>query len=449
MITIKYSTEESVIDSSKKLMLENVFFGYFLASLNKVCVRNMPEEYRKQIPTAAVGKDDYLGGYKLYINDDFWETLTYKQRLAILLHELYHIMFFHPTMSDTFAHQKIFNIAADLEINQHITDLPDCGMSLKDYIEYMEKAKDDINSGKIPSPTRPCRLEDFGFKDADKHRGSKYYYDQLMAKMNDPKDQQGQQLKRMVEGMEDGVPYPCSHETWKEFEGMSKEEKEVSENQIKSMMKRIIEEGKITDYGNIPGQLRELITSLFIIRPPVYNWKTHFKRMVAKSMEYLIKSTRIKPNRRMEEDNPTIKFDPKMNIVSFLDTSGSMSDNDIIQCYTEVNHFYKTGHSIYVGETDCSFNEKTDYYQYTGTYPKTRGGISGGGGTSCDPALTWVKKNEKNISVVIYLTDGYMSPPTTKINVPIIWVITKTGADPLLLRKAGFYGTIIKMNDDC
>lgn len=445
-----YSVDESIIDTGKRIMINNIFYGYFLASLNKLTTEQGGKELEKLIKTAAVGKDSFVGGYKLYINNQFWESLTQEQREAVMEHELHHILNFHPTMSQSFAHKEIFNIAADLQINQYVKNLPDNGMSLEEYINFMRKAKDDIESGKICPPMRPCRLDDFGFKKEDEHQSTRYYYDRLIAMANDPKNKSkaAQNLRKMVEDMQSGSSYPCSHESWKEFEEMSQEERELIDNTTRGIIKRIMSEAKTTEWGNIPGYLRELIENILRNRPPVYNWKAHFKRLVAKSLEYLIKSTRIKPNRRIEE-NSTIKFDPKMHIMSFLDTSGSMSDEDIIQCFTEINHFYKTGHTISVGETDASFNPKKDMYEYKGKYPKARLGLSGGGGTSCDPALSYIRENEKKYSLIVYLTDGYMAAPKIKIKTPLIWVITKTGANPEDLRKAGFYGQIIKMNDDC
>lgn len=49
-------------------------------------------------------------------------------------------------------------------------------------------------------------------------------------------------------------------------------------------------------------------------------------------------------------------------------------------------------------------------------------------------------------STFIYLTDGYMSPPGIDPKVPTIIVVTKTGADPVKMKKQGFPGIIIKMN---
>jgi predicted metal-dependent peptidase len=62
------------------------------------------------------------------------------------------------------------------------------------------------------------------------------------------------------------------------------------------------------------------------------------------------------------------------------------------------------------------------------------------------PLLEHVNKNKMKYSTFIYLTDGYMSPPGIDPKVPTIIVVTKTGADPVKMKKQGFPGIIIKMN---
>ena len=69
---------ESVIYTGKKIMLDNVFFGYFLAMLDK----NMS----KELPTAGVKMGKM--GPELLVGEDFWGDLNETEAKAILLHEL-------------------------------------------------------------------------------------------------------------------------------------------------------------------------------------------------------------------------------------------------------------------------------------------------------------------------------------------------------------------------
>ena len=128
------NNNESLAKTSKTLMFSEPFYGVFLISLRKSWVPNLG--------TAGVSKNGI--NYQLAIDPEFWKSLTPNWQLGILKHELLHIAFFHLTMREKFPDQKLFNIAADIEINQYIKDncLPGKDMTLED---FKEKYKDDPN----------------------------------------------------------------------------------------------------------------------------------------------------------------------------------------------------------------------------------------------------------------------------------------------------------------
>lgn len=69
---------ESVIYTGKKIMLDNVFFGYFLAMLDK--------SMSKDIETAGVKMGRM--GPELLVGEEFWGDLNDTEAKAILIHEL-------------------------------------------------------------------------------------------------------------------------------------------------------------------------------------------------------------------------------------------------------------------------------------------------------------------------------------------------------------------------
>lgn len=388
MAIIKY--ELNLLEDIKRITQRmcNIYplYGYFLTSLQKIIVTE-DHPYNEIIKTAAICKNPHDISYALAVNEVFWKTLSEDAKLDIIIHEIKHCAYFHPSMSKSFSQKEIFNIAADLEINQGLKNLPDNGMTLQEYTQWIEDNKALLKSGKVVAPMRPCRLEDFKFNEkTEAFMGTKYYYDKLFEMMQNQKDKspQAQALRQMVNQMQQGIQTSCSHDTWKEFDDVSKEEQEMMDYNTKSTMKRIlgsIEEGDRNKMiGTLPGELRDLIADLFKHREPVFNWKAYLRQFVAKSIENMIRSTRAKPNKRLGEDFSTIKIYEKFSVFTGVDTSGSMSDLDIVQCFTEINHIYKTGHTVMVGESDCTFDEKKDLYKFNGKYPVARLGLSGGGG---------------------------------------------------------------------
>ena len=103
---------DKVSKASKLLVFAEPFYGLFLIGLNK--------KYRKDIPTAGVSKHGI--GVQLGINPDFVLPLSENHTIGLLKHELLHIAFGHLTMKDMYPDHRLFNIAADIEINQYIDE---------------------------------------------------------------------------------------------------------------------------------------------------------------------------------------------------------------------------------------------------------------------------------------------------------------------------------------
>ena len=118
---------DKVSKACKTLMFKEPFYGLFLIGINK--------KYRDDLPTAGVSKNGM--GVQLAINPAFFDGLTEKQQMGLLKHEILHVGFGHLLIRDKYDDQKLFNIAADLEINQYIaTDcLPEGGLTLDTFPE--------------------------------------------------------------------------------------------------------------------------------------------------------------------------------------------------------------------------------------------------------------------------------------------------------------------------
>ena len=119
-----------IAKAGKTLMIREPFYGLFLSSLNKIITDS--------VSTLAVGLDGI--NTNLYINENFWNSLTDTEQIAVLKHELIHICFFHLTLRSSFANNELFNIAADLEVNQLITELPEGCVTL----DYFKKQGIDL-----------------------------------------------------------------------------------------------------------------------------------------------------------------------------------------------------------------------------------------------------------------------------------------------------------------
>ena len=132
----------SVSKVSRALMINEPFYGVFMSTLNK--------KVDPRVPPAGVGKQGI--NTELVVNPTFWEGLTDNVKYGVLKHELLHICFFHLTLRDKYSDKLLFNIAADIAINQlidpkyktseflHIQSFPEIILEpLKDTDYYYQK----------------------------------------------------------------------------------------------------------------------------------------------------------------------------------------------------------------------------------------------------------------------------------------------------------------------
>jgi len=350
-----------VARAAKTLMFSEPFYGLFLVGLNK--------KYRKDLPTAGVSKNGI--GIQLAINPEFFEGLPEKHRIGLLKHELLHVSMGHLILRDRFEDHKLFNIAADLEINQYIDE------------EYL--------------PEGGITMEMFKDLDLDRRAGTTYYYEKLQQACEDGNCPN---LENILKQMDGNSQY--DHPTWDEFEDLSEADKKLIEKQIEHQLKETADATEKRQ-GHVPGELAEIIDRLRTIEPPSFPWKQYLRRFVGNSSISYTKKLRRKYNKRYAA-NPGLKIKFKNHICVGVDTSGSVSNDELKEFMNELCHMHKTGHQITVVQCDTQivsiekFNPKKDW------------DIKGRGGTSFQPVVDHYNE-KKEYTALIYLTDGEAYPP--------------------------------------
>jgi predicted metal-dependent peptidase len=367
---------EEIAKCSKTLMLKEPFYGLFLISLNK--------ELDENIQTACVTPEKI--NVKLKVNPNFWLTLDDKTKLGVLKHELLHICFFHLINWDRFENKKVYNMAADLEINQYINN------------DMKGDTWDGLEINK--SPFKELNLKE--------KKGTKYYYDALIKDINEKPD--GDIAKMVYEG---GNFIMDLEEM---MEGMSEAEKKLIAKQIDHQLKDISQNKSNKGRGFVPNEMEEYINNLFEIVEPVLDWKAYLRRFNSMSNIVYTKKTRRKPNKRFGE-GPALKIKQKKRTLVAIDTSGSVSNDDLLEFFNEIYHIYKSG--TYVDIIECD-EDIQRVYEYRGE--KEEISVQGRGGTNFEPVMVYLKENKDKYANLIYLTDGECTPPNTQPLKPILWV---------------------------
>jgi len=343
--------QDQVARTTKNLIFTEPFYGLFLIGINK--------QYSERIPTAGVSKQGI--GMQLTINPEFYNGLSEDHRFGLIKHELLHIAFGHLLLRDLYSNHKLFNIAADLEINQYILEskLPDGGLLLSSFPEL-----------NLP-----------------KKAGTKEYYKLLEQAQEDGTCPS---LDNLMDQMDGESPY-C-HSTWKEFDELPEADKKLVQKQIEHQLKESAEQTE-KKQGTIPGELADLIHRLMHIEPPKFDWKGYLRRFVGNSSIVYTKKLRRKYNKRYSA-NPGLKIKFKNHILVGVDTSGSVNNDELKEFFSEL-----------------AFNPKKDWE------------IHGRGGTSFQPVVDHFNENKGQYTALIYLTDGEAYSPENCPN-NTLWVLS-------------------------
>jgi predicted metal-dependent peptidase len=386
--------KDQLAKACKDLMLKEPFYGLFLIMLNK-------EWTKTRVPTAGV----WLSGinYNLTINEDFWAQLPEAHRTGLLKHELLHIAFFHLTGFSHLGDKRLANIAMDLEINQYIdrATLPEDGMFLELFPELNLEPK----------------------------KGTQYYYDKLTEAA---KKGSCSNLNKILEADKNGqvavkvtindkgeieVKLP-DHGTWEDSGAEPNEaQKKLMENQLKHILNEIKDQVE-KSRGTVPGEMVAIIQKINHQEPPKFDWRGYLRRFAGGSVKVYTKKTRRKYNKRYE-DNPGLKIKQKKHILVAIDTSGSVSNDELKEFMQEINHIHKTGAEVTIAHADTAIKKIHSYN------PRDKYEIYGRGGTDFDPVIEYYNANTRKYSCLIYMTDGE-APEPVKPKGRVLWTLSST-----------------------
>ena len=354
--------QDQVARTTKSLIFTEPFYGLFLIGINK--------KYSMQLPTAGVSKHNI--GCQLTINPEFYNNLSEDHRFGLIKHELLHIAFGHLITRDRYSDKKLFNVAADLEINQYILEskLPEGGLLLSSFPEL-----------NLP-----------------KKAGTDKYYELLQQAQEDGTSPSLDNLMNQMNGES-----PYCHGTWDDFDSLPEADKKLMQKQIEHQLKESAEQ-TTKKQGTIPGELAELIHRLLNIEPPKFDWKAYLRRFAGNSSVVYTKKLRRKYNKRYAA-NPGLKIKFKNHILVGVDTSGSVNNDELKEFFGELTHMHKTGHKITVAQCDTKLNSVKEFN------PRKDWEIHGRGGTSFQPVIDHYNEKKGLYTALIYLTDGEAYSP--------------------------------------
>jgi predicted metal-dependent peptidase len=384
-----------------QLLLKEPFYAHLLSGI----VRN----YTDEISTAAVGIKD--GKANLFINEQFFlkELTTFSSRVAVIKHETLHLLFKHLFRMDLKQYNlKVFNIAADIVVNQYIGnwDLPKSAVTLSSFPD-LNLVKDESVEWYYKKIT-DLKTEIEKSKKNKNNSSVDTDYSSLTAPLS------ASSLERILTSESHS-----NHSKWGIFD--SNNNAISAETDLDRLIIQAKDRTSVKDYGNIPLELQTLINVIIDKRNPKINWKRALKIFSSSSRKTKVNYT-IKKISKRYGTRPGTKIRRYQKLAVAIDTSGSIDINEFSIFFSEIYAMWNNGAEIEIIECDAAVQR---CYQYDGNLPKY---VKGGGGTSFDPVFKHINKERlKKYDGCIYLTDGYAPEPTTKPNCKVFWVITPDG----------------------
>lgn len=322
--------------------------------------------------------------YNLYINMDLFSTYTLEQRLAILKHEMLHILNGHLTIRSLSGENA--NIAFDCAINQLIDKehLPENCIT----VQYVQKLLTDNNIN----------------INVKYNESSEYYY-QLLNKI--PKNKAESNI---------------NNHNW------FNSETDGTDETINNITYDIIEEAIETTNSIIGNKSNnyEKWLDLFNTKSKI-NWKRYLKVQI----KNFYKKSVFKRNRRLPNRldlNGKVR-NKKTNILYIIDSSGSVSDKEFKKLNSEIiSIFNQLNVNITAIQVDSEASEPEILSKNTKKINRTKNA-----GTFLSAGLLKAAEHKIKYDSVLVSTDGFLHQNDidefVKINKKIIFLITNKGVD--------------------
>ena len=406
---------------------------YVKQSFYSFVIAKMQVSINKSVPTAGAGF--FNDNYQLIINPDFFNPLPLEQRIGILLHECNHVILKHIFRKGERDH-KLFNVAADIALNQSIPRnmLPKGALypdSFKDEKgnswpenltaeQYYELAKEEQEKQEQEKQEQEGNGEGKcsncgGSGEQENENGEKEKCEACGGSGEQGSGYQPSNGNPNLTGNDD--PSLDDHSMW---DDISSEEEELASE----MMEKILEQAMEKSRGNVPGNIETLME--LWKRAPKLSWKKILKKFVS-SKKGSRESTIKRRNRRIRTlgvKGNKVSYD-QPEIVVGIDTSGSMSDEEIVEGLQEINEVCKiTNSKMKIVQIDTQINGVEEYDPKKKTFKRR-----GCGGTYMGAMIEYLLKEKVPYDVLVMISDMFIEDVSTdknwkKAKKPTLWLST-------------------------
>lgn len=359
---------------------------------------NIDKYPTKSIDTAGITIQN--GKPVLLYNEDFFNSLNWKHKQGLLIHEFLHIIFNHSTsrkkLDKNGNPDHAWFVACDYSINSLIDEerLPAGGL-LPGRWECPKK-----------QPINSNALDDFknmvlGWP---KGESADWYYEQIKSNGD---------FGNICENLN----LTDDHNNW---EPLSSEDKEILEVGLKKIMEDAVIMCEDGGWGSISREFQQQIKRLCQSK---IDWISLLRQFIGNSITIHFSSTIKKINRRFPYIHPGKKRKRETKVVICIDQSGSINEKALSTFFGELEKLSEITEFVVV-PFDSNVIEKEIFTWEKGERINTKRVARGG--TDFDVPTVWVNKNCDKFDAAIFMTDGFCNKPSD-CKVPRTWIICKNG----------------------
>lgn len=465
---LKYNAFNILSDVRRQLINDYPFIGSIAMAMDIVPIRDI------RVPTACTD------GTTIYFDIDFLSKLKNDERLFVFAHEVWHAALCHMTRKEC-REAELFNISADLEVNQLLTNdgfirlkgccYPDVfnvpkDLSAEQYYELllndMKKnmpkmsaldshvyQNEENQTGKKQSNKSGNDKEENSKSDKkDKSSGSKdnnKSKDKASDKNESSSDNQGNGSDG---GLESESGYGSRSDKYGKVgfdSDFNPKVKANIESEMRSNVSIAAQQYERTR-GELPGHLQRIVNE--ILKPKI-NWKEELQKFVTKTIDNKVNWSL--PNHRYASRGiylPSLDGD-KIKLGVIIDTSGS-TIGDMKNFLSELNGIVTSfsNYEVTVIQCDASVGSvKTYNLENPLNLLDESFEITGGGGTSMTPAFEYFQEHEGeegfDVDGIVVFTDGYIDDVDPDLcKVPTMWILPKDGSTDVIT-----FGSVVWMKD--
>lgn len=187
--------------------------------------------------------------------------------------------------------------------------------------------------------------------------------------------------------------------------------------------------------GSIPGNLKDIIDAL--LDPPVVDWRRFIRNFIGKA----VKANKYRSwkylNRRLGELAKGNGKKRTVRVVVAIDTSGSVSNNEIAKFLREIRGIMAVNRNTSVKVIQCDAGV-TKVEEMT-RWHSLKIEVKGRGGTSFIPVFDYIKEKHIPLDALVYLTDLEGTFPKEAPVYPVLWVSTTNEVAP--------FGNTVKLEE--